>query len=107
MPSAPPLQWNARLAEAAQAHSDHMDRWNRFNHKGLWGSQPGSRAQRAGYQWRTVGENIAKGQRSVTEVVRSWRNSPGHCRNLMNAGFTEMGAATSGPYWTQVLAAPR
>jgi uncharacterized protein YkwD len=79
------------------------------------GSTPADRATRAGYPWRLVGENIASGNRTPQEAVQAWLDSPGHCANLMNPGFTEMGAAyaidphseNQTPYWTQVFARPR
>ena len=62
-----------------------------------------------------IGENIAAGHTSAREAVASWIESPGHCANLMNPGFTEMGAGyhisrTRMPgyaYWTQVFGVPR
>ncbi len=41
--------------------------------------------------YRTVGENIAAGQRSAKEVVAAWMNSPGHRENIMNPKFKELG----------------
>ncbi|MBQ7703854.1 MAG: CAP domain-containing protein [Selenomonadaceae bacterium] len=41
--------------------------------------------------YRTVGENIAAGQRSPSEVVAAWMNSPGHRENIMNPKFRELG----------------
>jgi uncharacterized protein YkwD len=59
--------------------------------------------------WRGIGENIASGMRTPEEAVAGWVASPGHCANLMNAGFTDMGAgfakssdpATGIVFWTQ------
>lgn len=49
------------------------------------------------------GENIAQGQTTPAEVMRSWMNSPGHKRNLLNATFTHIGVGHTlpGNYWTQ------
>ena len=41
--------------------------------------------------YRTVGENIAAGQRSANEVVTAWMNSPDHRANIMNPKFRELG----------------
>lgn len=111
----PPVRWNPALGEAALAHSRDMAARRYFNHKARDGSQVAQRATRAGYQWSRVGENIAFGQSSPAEAVAGWLESPGHCANIMNPGFTEMGAAygiaaerRSGlVYWTQVFATPR
>jgi uncharacterized protein YkwD len=114
-PAAPPLRWNQNLGQAALAHSDDMVSKRYFNHRARDGSGAGERALRAGYLWRKIGENIASGQESSQEAVQGWLTSPGHCANLMNPDFTEMGAAYAlGSdrrhgiiYWTQVFGAPR
>ena len=67
-----------------------------------------------GYRERLVGENIAYGPKSVEEVVQGWLDSTGHCENIMDPRFAEMGigyaagkASRRGLYWVQLLAAPR
>ena len=113
-PAAPALTWDARLAAAALAHSQDMAQRNYFSHSGKGGAKVGERASRTGYDWQGIGENIATGQGSPARAVAGWLASPSHCGNLMNAAFTQMGAAhavdlqsDTGIYWTQVLAAPR
>ena len=111
--AAGPVAWNDALAEAALAHSTDMARRHYFSHQEPDGSMPADRATRAGYRWIRVGENIASGQRSTQEAVASWLDSPGHCANIMNPGFTDMGAAwvvdpgnrNRTPFWTQVFGA--
>jgi uncharacterized protein YkwD len=88
-----PLAWNPLLGRAALAHSTDMAQKHYFNHEQPDGSLPADRATAAGYRWVRVGENIASGQRSAEEAVASWLDSPGHCANIMNPAFTEMGAA--------------
>ncbi len=100
-PPVPEVHWNSKLAKAALDHSVDMHNNNYFSHTGLDGSTPGDRIARAGYIWWTVGENIAKGYPSEEAVVQAWIDSPGHCKNIMNGEFREMGLGTSGPYWTQ------
>ena len=106
-PPAPPLVWNDRLTTAAEAHSADMARNAYFDHTGSDGSRPGDRATRAGYPWRIVGENIARYQSSVGEVVGAWVASPSHCRNLMDARYAELGASERDTYWTQVFGLAR
>ncbi|SFD98052.1 CAP domain-containing protein [Thermophagus xiamenensis] len=105
----PPLQWNEKLAQAAQKHANDMADNDFFDHEGTGKTTVVFRVEREGYLWRAVGENIAMGPRTVAEVVKGWLESPGHCSNIMNQGFTEMGAARShdGKYWVQVFGAPR
>jgi uncharacterized protein YkwD len=113
--AAPPVVWNKALGAAALAHSRDMAARRHFGHEGSDGSMVASRTTRAGYNWRLVGENIAAGQTSAAEAVAGWLDSPGHCANLMNPAFTEMGAGyeisrarmPGFAYWTQVFALPR
>lgn len=110
-----PLAWHNTLTQAADVHSRDMVANNFFDHAGSNGSNPGQRITAAGYDWRTWGENIAAGQTSIQQVVDGWIDSDGHCANLMNPAFIEVGlACVSGTvstsyrtYWTMELAAPR
>lgn len=102
-PAAPVLSWNDQLESAAQAHSNDMQARNFFAHVSPDGFNAGYRIDKAGYNWATFGENIGKGYRDEAEVVAAWKASPGHCKNLMNGKFTEMGVARNGSYWTQTF----
>ncbi len=111
---APPMRWDASLASAALAHSRDMAGQDYFAHRAPDGSQVSDRASRAGYAWRTVGENLAAGQGSAESAMAAWLASPGHCKNIMSRSFSEMGASyvinrnsETVIYWTQVLASPR
>lgn len=104
---AEPLAWNGQLGAAAQRHSEDMAEHGHFSHTGTDGSSVGDRASAAGYEWRRVGENIARYQQTVGEVVADWAESPGHCANLMDPNYTEFGAAELDRYWTQVFGHPR
>jgi uncharacterized protein YkwD len=109
-----PLKLSGELANAAHAHSLDMATREYFDHQGPDGSTPASRITRAGYPWQVVGENIAAGVATPDEAVDGWLQSPGHCENLMDPRFTDMGVAyvinpknPSVIVWTQVFAAPR
>lgn len=111
---APALRWNEKLAVTARKHSEDMAAHQYFNHAGRDGSTVATRARQEGYMWRRIGENIAAGQGSPQEVVDGWLASPGHCANIMNGKFSEMGAAYAlnkkgnvAIYWTQVFGTPR
>jgi len=102
------LGWNSKLEEAALIHSRDMHKHGQFGHQGSDGSLLRNRVDSVGYLWRSIGENIAMGHgHNEHTVIRGWMDSSGHCANIMRKGFSEMGIARSGPYWTQVLAAPR
>lgn len=110
-PPAPPLAWDQSLGQAALAHSRDMADKRYFSHQGSDNTNAGDRARQAGYPWQRIGENIAAGLGTPEEAVVGWLGSPPHCANLMDPGFTEMGAAyainpkskTQRAYWTQVF----
>jgi uncharacterized protein YkwD len=111
--AARPVRWNDSLAEASRLHAADMARYNYFSHSGRDGSDPAQRVERAGYRYRSTGENIAAGQMNPDDAVAGWIKSPPHCANLMNPAFTEMGAAFAveprsemGVYWTQAFGRP-
>ncbi|NEC84507.1 CAP domain-containing protein [Streptomyces sp. SID12501] len=106
----PPLATDALLTRAAQAHSTDMVVRAFYSHTGPDGSQPWDRAAAAGSTRRTIGENIACGQRSAAEVVEGWMNSPGHRANILKREFTHIGigfagGGKAGTYWTQLFGA--
>ncbi|PST81995.1 hypothetical protein C7T94_17570 [Pedobacter yulinensis] len=101
MPAVQPLTWNQLLAAAATRHSKDMLKNDFFDHSSADGTTLGTRVTRIGYIWSAVAENIAYGQRDEQEVFDSWRKSEGHCKNMMNARFREMGAGRAEKYWTQ------
>ena len=113
--AARPVRWNDTLARVSRLHAEDMARYNYFSHSGRDGSDPAQRVERAGYQYRATGENIAAGtQMQADEAVAGWIRSPGHCANLMNPAYTEMGVAFAinaasemGIYWAQAFGTPR
>ena len=57
----PALTLSAPLTGAALSHARDMASRNFFEHQGSDGSTVAVRAARAGYEWRSIGENIAAG----------------------------------------------
>ena len=111
-PAARPLSASDLLQRAALGHAQDMARQHYFEHQGLDGSAPRDRLARLGYAARMTGENIAYGPESAEEVVAGWLASPGHCANIMDPRFREMGLAYAidarrhATYWVQDLALP-
>ncbi|PSM40662.1 stress protein [Streptomyces dioscori] len=106
----PPLAEDPLLTRAAQAHSADMVARAFYSHTAPDGSEPWDRAAAAGSPRRTIGENIACGQRSPAEVVRGWMDSPGHRANILKPAFTHLGVGfagggPAGTYWTQLFGA--
>jgi hypothetical protein len=111
---APPLVGAPLLDQAAQVQATDMATHNFFAHEGSDASRPSDRITRVGYKWRAVAENIAAGYREIDPVIQGWIDSPGHCANIMNPVYTQMGIAyainpksESGVYWSQTFGRPR
>jgi uncharacterized protein YkwD len=93
----PKLRMNAKLNAAAQRYAELLRRTGKFGHsvKGTLGS----RIRAEDYRFRVAGENIAKGQRSPSAVVRAWMRSSGHRRNILNRKYCDVGFGVSGNVW--------
>jgi uncharacterized protein YkwD len=111
---APPVRLSGTLAGVAFGHASDMAQHNYFEHEDLAGHTPADRVRAVGYQEKLVGENIAYGPKSADEVVQGWLDSPGHCENIMDPRFAEMGIAYAagqssrrGFFWVQLLVAPK
>ena len=103
----PPLQWDNRLGAAARAHTEDMVRNNFLSHTGSDRSNAGQRISRAGFTWIRAAENIAEGQRTPEEVIRSWMTSPGHRSNILDPALSHLGVGFAANKWTQKFATPR
>ncbi len=104
----PDLVPNRALSNAASNHAADMARRNYFSHTSLSGRTYIRRIRNAGYRPQRVAENIAAGQQSPEDVVRTWMSSPGHRANILDCGLREVGVgfasdarATFNQYWVQ------
>lgn len=104
----PALTLDTRLRCAARKHSLDMGTNNYFDHNSQDGTTPWQRMTDAGYTWTAAGENIAAGQSTPSAVVTTWMNSTGHCNNIMDPNFKNLGVgyayvstSTYKHYWTQ------
>jgi uncharacterized protein YkwD len=107
-----PLKLNASLTEAAKAHSKDLAKWDRISHYGSDGSNPWDRVKRAGYNAKVAAENVGTGQVTIDEVLKGWKESPGHNKNLLLGDVEHMGIAlVQDPktefktFWTLVIGA--
>jgi uncharacterized protein YkwD len=114
MPPAAPLRLSVQLNEAAGEHARDMAQHHYFEHRDRNGRTSADRVRATGYAEQRVGENIAYGALSTRDAIAGWLKSPGHCENLMDPDFQQMGiafareqGANTHVYWVQVLAAPK
>ena len=103
----PAVRLDDRLSRAAALHSADMAENDYFDHTSRDGRSFVDRVRAQGYD-APRSENIAAGQSTPADVVRGWLDSPGHRRNILDCGSTEMGIGRAdggsfGRYWTQVF----
>jgi|SRR5690625_5161162 len=100
-----PLEIDYELNRVAREKSRDMSINYYFDHNSPVYGSPFDMIRAYGINYRTAGENIAKGQRSPQEVVQAWMNSPGHRANIMNSAFTHIGVGfvDQGNHWTQMF----
>lgn len=103
------LMYSDTLEQAAQDYAERMAQEGFFSHTSPDGGQALDRATTAGFcSPSLIGENLAMGQTSVTQVQSGWQGSPGHNENMVREVFTfvGMGHATSvwgTQYWVQLF----
>lgn len=109
--AAAPISWSSAAAAAADGQAVYMQTTGTLTHNGSGGATLGQRLSAAGYNWGSVGENIAFGYDTLEDVLQGWVESPGHCANLMSSNYAEIGigqsTGTGETYWALVLARPR
>lgn len=90
------------LARAARAYAEFLASRNLFSHTAD-GRQPHQRVEAAGYAWCEAAENLSMHKDSrgfgtgmlALRAVEGWINSPGHRRNLLSPGATDIGVAVA------------
>jgi len=101
------LKFDCKLWRVAQLHSQDMADNDYFSHSSKDGRSPWDRAAAEGTS--ANGENIAAGDGSAQGVLEQWKNSDGHCKNMMSPGFKAIGVGHGqgvgvyGHYWTQMF----
>ncbi len=90
----PNLTENQDLNEAAMAKAEDMLENQYFDHVSPSGNGPQDLAEKAGYEYISIGENLAMGNfANDKELLEAWMASPGHRENILNKGFHEIGVA--------------
>ena len=121
-PAVPPLAFNAKLLQAARAHSQDMVARSFFAHVNPSGQDPTARGAAAGYD-AGVGENIDGGGASTGDDILmshfsfmvdydniDTTNPIGHRQNVLNSTYSEVGIGIYGARYggklTQNFGAP-
>ncbi len=90
----PPLDENHLLNSIAQSRARDMLEKQYFDHVSPTGEQVSDLAERVGYRYRIIAENIGSGDFiSNQKIVDGWMQSPDHRENILSAEVREIGAA--------------
>lgn len=71
-----PLTINSELTKSAQYRADELCRTGNWSHDGWENSIT--------YSYHKVGENLAKGYRTNSDMVQAWVDSPKHYENIVD-----------------------
>ncbi|AHN21350.1 MULTISPECIES: CAP domain-containing protein [Lysinibacillus] len=101
----PALKEDWELSRVAKYKSQDMHDKNYFDHTSPTYGSPFAMMKKFGITYKAAGENIAKGQKSASEVVNAWMNSEGHRANILNKSYTHIGVGfvKDGNYWSQMF----
>lgn len=97
------LQYDWELARVARYKSEDMRDNKYFSHTSPVYGSPFDMIKNFGITYKAAAENIAKGQTTPEQVVKSWMNSSGHRANILSTKYTHIGVgyAKDGHIWTQ------
>lgn len=97
------LKYDWELARVARYKSEDMRDNKYFSHTSPVYGSPFEMIKNFGITYKAAAENIAKGQTTPEQVVKSWMNSSGHRANILSTKYTHIGVgyAKDGHIWTQ------
>lgn len=98
-----PLILDTNLSKVARLKSQDMNDKNYFDHYSPTYGSLDNMLKKFGISYRYAGENIAQGQQTPEQVMKSWMNSEGHRKNILSPNYTHIGVGHYGTsnYWTQ------
>ena len=97
-----PLSWHPAAARAALNHSREMYFHDYFSHVSkVTGKGPSARLDEQGVNFRSMGENIARGQMDAIEAHHGLMNSPYHRPAILNHQYRSLGVGVFGECYTQ------
>ena len=110
------LIFDKRLNMVADLHARDLAARNVLSHTSSNGRSITQRANRVGYNWRLIAENISAGVSDGIDVVNAWIKSPKHRKNMLlrdvvHAGVGYARSSTKerenfDNYWVLVVGSP-
>lgn len=100
-----PLAMDWELQRTARTKACDMSQKGYFSHTSPTYGSPFDMMRQFGISYKTAGENIAQGQRTPQEVMKSWMNSQGHRENILKPEYTHIGVGycEKGNEWVQMF----
>ena len=103
-----PVRRTASVSRVARQKADDMCAHNYFSHTSPTYGSPFDMMKKFGISYRSAGENIAKGYRTVDAVMKGWMNSSGHRANILSSSYTQLGVgycidSAGNGYWVQMF----
>ena len=98
-----PLVYDTKLEQTIQAHCEHMAQHSFFSHTAPEAKVASFTGRATACGVAAGGENIAFNQRTAAEVMTSWKNSPGHNMNMLNANYRRVGIGQYQLRWGQIF----
>jgi uncharacterized protein YkwD len=98
----PEVKMDPKLVETARYFAGYMARTDEYGHKAD-GKRPAERAEKHGYDYCLISENIAyvfdsrgyTAEKMIDQFVTGWKESPGHRKNMLDPDVTETGVAVA------------
>lgn len=87
------LEWNDKLAQAAQDKAEDMKNDKYFEHRSPDGKVAWDFIIAEGYAYSKAGENLAIDFKNVNDATVAWELSPSHLKNIASSDYTEFGFA--------------
>ncbi len=93
---APELKESFLLNAVAAERAKDMFEKQYFDHVSPTGEKAADIAQKVGYRYKELGENIASGSFLTNQkIINGWMQSPGHRKSLLSGQFEEIGVAVA------------
>ncbi len=89
------LAENSEVSRVARIKSKDFIDNNYFSHNSPTYGSPFDMLKSFGIKYTAAAENIANGQRSAAEVMKTWMNSPGHKANILSSTYNQIGVGVA------------
>ena len=94
-----PLSNHPALQLAAVNKALQMSENSEFAHHLSGDTSIWSAVEQSGYQYRSLGENLAVHFTQADSVVDAWMNSPAHKQNLLSENYDDIGVGVAAGTW--------